>query len=142
MIAIVSCLAGVLGMLALWCWAWRLWPRTVVLPPPEPRHPRLVWHGDLAEGRRRPTPPPGWLFVDAQDDLDNLDDQAAPTARTHPSSNTDTNLFARERGPESLDERTEVLSEEQMLDPGETQPSLGGKTCRIGLFAGPRSSGP
>lgn len=128
MIAIVSCVAGVLGMLALWCWAWRLWPRAVVLPPPEPRHPRLVWHGDLAEGRRRPTPPP------------ISRDDAAPVARAHPSSNTDTSLFARERS-QPFEERTEVLSEEQMLDPGETQPSRGGKTCRIGLFAGPRSSG-
>lgn len=121
MIAIVSCLAGVLGMLTLWCWAWRLWQRATEEPVREARLPRLIWHGELLPPRRRPTPPPSWLFKD----------DAAPLARTHPTSNTDTSLFAREEGV-SCEERTEVLSEAEMLDPGDTQSSLGGRACKIG----------
>jgi hypothetical protein len=133
MTAIVSCLAGVLGMLALWCWAWRLWQRSACSPP-EDQLPRMVWHGELLPPRRRPTPPPSWLFEDSLDDSCD----AAAVARIHASSNTDTSLFAREQG--SCEERTEVLSEQQILDPGQTQPGIGGKTCKIGPFARSRAN--
>lgn len=145
MIAILSCLAGVFGMLALWCWAWRLWQRAAVQPSShEQRSLRLVWHGELTPGRRRPTPPPGWLFEAARDAgaSDEAPSDDVPVARRHPSSNSDTSQFPREARLHCVEERTEVLSEDQILDPGETQPSIGGNTCKIGLFAGPLSDSP
>ena len=123
MIAILSCVAGVLGMLALWIWAWRLWKQSAV-PAQEQRS---VWLDESKPRRRVPSLPPSWLFEDVRGDVE-LD---APRAREQPSSNAITDLFARE-------ERTELLGGDgQIIDPAETQAAIGGRTCKLGLFRRP-----
>jgi hypothetical protein len=118
MIAFISGVAGVLGMLALWRWAWRLW------------HPRSIAHEQTKPG------PPSWLF---ESSLDPSARDDAVARRVRPSSNTNTRLFAREQSDRagSTDDKTEVLGEQE-YSAAQTQPSVG-KTCKIGLFAGPRA---
>lgn len=132
MTAILSCLVGILGMLALWTWAWWLWKQSALPPPTQPSEPTPT--------RKLAAPPPSWLFGGSPPEDD---DSGVPVARSHSSSNTTTSLFARDESyVGSFEERTEVLEDDQLSSRAcgaelSTQPASG-KTCKIGLFAGPQ----
>jgi hypothetical protein len=135
MLGIIASLVGVLGMLGLWALAWSVWRGAN--PPALERsiYRRAVWQNEPTPKPRPLVRPPTWVFEGG------ADEGAAPVARQHASSNADTCFFSREEIGGAVEEKTEILSEEDIIerdDEPPEPPEIARKPCKTQLYGGPR----
>jgi len=151
MIGIVSALVGITGMVALWWLAWRLWKQAIVVAPPsEPGYRAPVWQNEPTPEHRVTSPPPSWLFTDAQAEAVG---DAAPVGRERPSSSAHTSFFVRDdlERAHANPEKTEILDDDEVPHwgpagrrsppPPPPPPKNQRKSRKTWLYSGPRQPG-